>query len=87
MQSSPAEHGAGDQTWQFLGLAAECPRLVGPMIEREESLDADMAAAEDFVVRVCAEFLKVFETVSNWLSRENKRAGAAVHGYQLRPQG
>jgi hypothetical protein len=42
------------------------------MIEREESLDADRAAAEDFVVKVCAEFLKVFETLSNWLSRETR---------------
>jgi len=35
------------------------------MVECEEALDAEMAAAEDFLVEVGASFLEVFETVGH----------------------
>jgi hypothetical protein len=59
------ENGAGDQTEQLLGLAAERTGLVGLMVECEEPLDAEMAAAEDLFVEVGAKFLEVVEAVGH----------------------
>jgi hypothetical protein len=60
-----AEHGGGDETEELLGLGAQRAGLVGLMIEGEEALDAEMAAAEDLFVEVGAKFLEVVETVGH----------------------
>ena len=60
-----AENGAGDEAEEFLGLGAERAGLVGLMVEGEEALDAEVAAAEDFLVEVGANFLEVVETVGH----------------------
>src|SRR6202040_946804 len=60
-----AENGAGDQAEEFLGLGAERAGLVGLMVEGEEALDAEVAAAEDFFVEVGASFLEVFEIIGH----------------------
>jgi hypothetical protein len=54
-----AENGRGDQTQQFLSFAAKSTGFVGLVVEREVALDAQMAAAEDFFVKVSARALEV----------------------------
>jgi len=60
-----AEDGAGDQAEKFLCFGAERAGFVGLMVEREEALDAKVAAAEDLFVEVGAKFLEVVETVGH----------------------
>ena len=64
-----AKNGAGDQAEEFLGLSAERAGLIGLMVEGEEALDAEMAAAEDFFIEVGAKFLEVVEMVGHNSSR------------------
>ena len=59
------QNGAGDQAEEFLGLGAERAGLIGLMVEGEEALDAEMAAAEDLFVEIGAKFLEVVETVGH----------------------
>jgi len=63
-----AEDGRGDQSQQLLGLGAERARFIGLMIEREEALDAEMAAAEDLFVEVGAGALEIVELVRHGCS-------------------
>jgi len=56
-----AKDGGGDQSKQLLGLRAERTGFIGLMIEREEALDAEMAAAEDLFVEVGTGTLEVVE--------------------------
>src|SRR5260370_17038716 len=60
-----AANGGSDQAEKFLGLGAEGAGLVGLMVEGEKTLDAEVAAAEDFFVEVGAKFLEVVETVGH----------------------
>src|SRR6266446_3923894 len=60
-----AQDGGGDQAEKLIGFGAESAGLVGLMVEREKALDAEVAAAEDFLVEVGAKFLEVVETVGH----------------------
>src|SRR5579859_755975 len=64
-----AEHGAGDQAEEFLGLGAERTGLIGLMVQSEEAFDAEMAGAEDLLVKVGASFLEVVETIRHGFLR------------------
>src|SRR5258708_18556094 len=56
-----AQHRGGDQPEQFLCFGAERARFVGLVVESEETLDAEVASAEDFFVEFGANFLKIFQ--------------------------
>src|SRR6266849_1364054 len=56
-----AEDGGGDEAEQFLVPGAERAGFVSLMVESEEALDTEMAAAEDFLIQVGAKFLKIFQ--------------------------
>src|SRR5258706_1988657 len=60
-----AENGAGDQAEEFFGFGAERAGLIGLMVEGEEALDAEVAAAENFFVEIGAKFLEVVEIVGH----------------------
>ena len=60
-----AENRAGNQAEEFLGFGTERAGLVGLMVEGEEALDAEMAAAEDLFIQVGAKFLEIVETVGH----------------------
>src|SRR6266852_4833138 len=60
-----AQHRRGHQAEELFVFGAERARLVGLMIQREKSFDAEMAAAENFFVQVGAEFLEIIEAVSH----------------------
>ena len=49
-----AQYRGGDQPEQFLCFGAERAGFVGLVVESEEALDAEVAAAEDFIVQVSA---------------------------------
>jgi len=53
-----AQHRGGDQPEQFLGFGAERAGFVGLVVESEETLDAEVAAAEDFFVEARCEILE-----------------------------
>src|SRR5216683_6735008 len=55
------EDGGGDEAEQFLVPGAERTGFVSLMVESEEALDAEMAAAEDFLIQLSAKFLKIFQ--------------------------
>src|SRR5216683_3529232 len=59
------EDGGGDEAEQFLVPGAERTGFVSMMVESEEALDAQMAAAEDFLVQVGAKFLKIFQAIGH----------------------
>src|SRR5260370_41298598 len=60
-----AQHRGGDQPEQFLCFGAERAGFVGLVVESEETLDAEVAAAEDFFVEVGAKFLKIFQAIGH----------------------
>src|SRR5258708_17115586 len=60
-----AQDGGSDQAEEFLGLGAERAGVAGLVVEGEEALDTEVAAAEDFFVEVGARFLEVVETVGH----------------------
>jgi hypothetical protein len=69
-----AEDGGGNQTEQFFCFRAESAGLIGLMIESEETLDAEVAAAEDFLVQISASLLKMFKAVRH----ESSESGANI---------
>src|SRR2546422_2651873 len=71
-----AEHCGGHEAQEFLGLGAERAGFVGLMIESEETLHAEMAAAENLLVQVGAKFLKIFQAIGHNSSGENFRRSA-----------
>jgi hypothetical protein len=50
------------------------------MVESEEALDAEMAAAEDFLVQPGAKFLKIFQAIRHGSSGVISRTGRADRG-------
>jgi hypothetical protein len=40
------------------------------MIEREEALDAEMAATKNFLVQICTEFLEIIEGIGHCSSKK-----------------
>ena len=56
-----AENRRGDQSQELLGFGAEGAGFIGLVVEREEALDAEMAAAKDLFVEVGASALEVVE--------------------------
>src|SRR2546427_789035 len=60
-----AQHGGSHQPEQFFLLGAERAGFVGLVVESEEALDAEMAAAEDFLVQVSAKSLKIFQAIGH----------------------
>jgi hypothetical protein len=54
-----AEDGGGDEAEEFLGFSVEGTGFVSLVVQGEESLDAEVAAVEDFFIQVSAEFLEV----------------------------
>jgi len=59
------QNGGGDQPEQFLRFGAERAGFVGLVVKSEEALDAEMAAAKDFLIQVGAKFLKVFQAIGH----------------------
>src|SRR5216684_3522794 len=57
------QNGGGDESEQFLVLGAERTGFVSLMVESEEALDAEVAAAEDFLIQLGAKFLKIFQAI------------------------
>jgi hypothetical protein len=60
-----AENGGGDEAEKFFRFGVECAGLVSLMIEGEEAFDAEVAAVEDFFVKVGAELLKIVEAIGH----------------------
>src|SRR5260370_6087036 len=60
-----AENGGSDQAQKFLGLVPEGSRPLALFFLAHKTLDAEVAAAEDFFVEVGAKFLEVVETVGH----------------------
>src|SRR5216110_3369282 len=60
-----AQHGGSDQPEKFLVLGTERAGLVGLVVESEEALDAEVAAAEDFLVQVGAKLLKILQAIGH----------------------
>src|SRR5260370_33420963 len=52
------------------------------MVESEESLDAQVAAAKDFLVQVSAEFLKIFQAIGHDSSVGSSRTCRRCQHYE-----
>jgi hypothetical protein len=61
IQSSQRRTAEATSPEQLLGLGAERAGFISLVIEREEALDAEMAAAEDLFVEVGASAVEVIE--------------------------
>src|SRR5260370_19391605 len=60
-----AQNGGSHQPEQFFLLGAERARFVSLVVESEEALDAEVAAAEDFLVQVGTKLLKIFQAIGH----------------------
>src|SRR2546430_6709409 len=65
-----AQHRGGDQPEQFLALGTERAGFVGLVVESEEALDAEVTAAEEFLVQVGAKLLEIFQAIGHGPSGE-----------------
>src|SRR5512146_1213855 len=66
-----AEHERGDQAEHLLDLGAEHAGLVGPVVQREEAVDREVAGAQDRVVHPGAERLEVGEGIGHGLKSKH----------------
>src|SRR5713226_8341181 len=71
-----AQHGGSHEPEQFFLLGAKRTGFVGLVIESEEALDAEVAAAEDFLVQVSAKLLKIFQAIGH------DSSGGNISGHQ-----
>src|SRR3989442_4970741 len=60
-----AQHGGSHQPEQFFLLGAQRARFVGLVVKSKEAFDAEMAAAENFLVQVSAKSLKIFQAIGH----------------------
>lgn len=73
-----AQHCAGDQTEQFLGLGSERAGLVGLMVQRKEAFNAEVAAAKNLLVKLGACFLEISKAVRHGSSLKGGIGGGRV---------
>jgi len=67
-----AEDGGGNEAEQFLVPGVERAGFVSLMVESKEALDAEVAAAEDFLIQISAKFLKIFQAFCHRSSGETR---------------
>src|ERR1700758_3585861 len=69
-----AEHRGSNQAEQFLGFGAELAGFIGLVVQGEEALHAQVAAAQNLLVQVSSKFLKILQAIGHGSSEKRLAA-------------